>query len=379
VPASARPELTTQLERLGLRLVVLGMAVVAARERELRRRQADLEALAGMAAALEGGRGEAEVLAVLLQTLIERFSFRRGAIWWTLATGPEGLVLAGAHQRVRPAPVEVGRQPDRVAAAAWSAGQALLVRRLDPDGDPVAVGLLPGARDVVVLPLPIDDQDPGIVLLEHHRHPLTDRLPRPTAMILGQFAAQAARTLRNVRLLAERERQAALDGLTGLANRGEFDRVLAREVNRAERSREPLSLVVFDVDHFKDINDSRGHQSGDEVLRAVGLALAGAVRDMDLVARYGGEEFALVLPRCDQNDAVRVVKRITQAIRQGRGLDGVTVSSGVATLPANAGTGVALVAAADEALYESKRAGRARYTVSDRDGPAERAGRGGPF
>jgi diguanylate cyclase (GGDEF)-like protein len=343
--------------------------------RELRRSKADLEALARMTARLGGVLGEAEILTLLLQTLIDGFPFRRGALWWTQATRPEGLALSGPDKRVVAVPLEPFPQPDRVAAAAWADHEVRLVRQLNPAEDPVAAGLLPFARNVVVLPLEIDDGDSGIVLLEHQGHPLTARLPRRTVLILSQFTAQAALALRNARLLAERERQAAIDGLTGLANRREFDRVLAREVNRADRAQEPLSLVVFDVDRFKDINDARGHLAGDEVLRAVGQVLVGAVRDMDLVARYGGEEFALVLPRCDQADAVLVVRRVTDAMRRHHHLKGVTVSSGVATLPANAGTGVALIAAADEALYESKRSGRDRFTVSGRRSTAQRAAR----
>ncbi len=364
---AAPPAAETALAIMGFWVVALCTAFFSAvNERELRGSKAELEALARMEARLEGVLGEAEILTLLLQTLIEGFPFRRGVVWWTQASRPEGLALAGARGRVVAVPVEPGFQPDRVATDAWSARKALLVRRLDPTDDPMADSLLPAARNVVVLPLQIDSRDSGIVLLEHQGHQLSARLPRRTIVILNQFTGHAALALRNARLLAERERQAAIDGLTGLANRREFDRVLAREVNRADRTEEPLSLVVFDVDHFKDINDSRGHLAGDEVLRTIGEVLAGSVRDMDLVARYGGEEFALVLPRCDQSDAVVVVARVTDAVQQHPGLEGVTVSSGVATLPANASTGVSLIAAADEALYESKRAGRARFTVSGR-------------
>jgi diguanylate cyclase (GGDEF)-like protein len=246
----------------------------------------------------------------------------------------------------------------------WGVREPLLLRSLDAEENPVAAGLLPGATNVVVLGIQVDGNDSGIVLLEHGGNPMTARLPRRTLVVMAQFAAHAALSLRNARLLSERERLAAIDGLTGLANRREFDQVLAKEVSRSERSQEPLSLVVFDLDHFKAVNDTRGHLAGDEVLRAVAEVLAGAVREMDTVARYGGEEFVVVLPRCDQPDAVRVVERINKSIRERDDLEGVTCSAGISTMPFNATDGLALVGAADEALFQSKRAGRDRYTVS---------------
>jgi diguanylate cyclase (GGDEF)-like protein len=377
---AAPPAADTALAIVGFWLVALcTVAFSSVRERQLRRSQADLEALAGMAARLGEMLSETEVLALLLETLLDGFSFRRGAVWWTRLDRAEGLARPGPDERVRPVPVDPHRQPDRIAAAAWAARRALVAPRLDPAEDPVAAALLPSARDVVVLPLQIDSRDSGIVLLEQPGDRRHARLSGRTLLVLSQFAAHAALALRNARLLAERERRAAIDGLTGLANRREFDRVLAREVNRAGHTGEPLSLVVFDIDHFKLINDSRGHLAGDEVLRSIGQLLAGAVRDMDLVARYGGEEFALVLPRCDQPDAVLVMGRVSDAIRRHPGLAGITVSSGVATLPANASNGIALIAAADEAMYESKRAGRDRLTVSGRRcHPESAAGPGSP-
>jgi diguanylate cyclase (GGDEF)-like protein len=370
-PAAAE----TALAILGFWVVALCTALFSSvSERELRRSKAELEALAEMTARLEGVLGESEILALLLRTLMGSFPFRRSALWWTQGNRPDGLSLAGPGERVIGVPVDPHHEPDRIATEAWASREALLVRRLEPAVDPVAAGLLPDARNVVVLPLHIDGQDSGVVLLEHSGNPLTARLPRRTVVMLTQFTAHAALSLRNARLLAERERQAAIDGLTGLANRREFDQVLTREVHRADRTNEPLSLVVFDVDHFKQINDSRGHLAGDEVLRAVAQVLSGGVRDMDLVARYGGEEFALVLPRCDQADAALVVVRITDAIRRHPDLDGVTLSAGVATLPANASTGLGLIGAADEALYESKRAGRDRLSVSARRPESQPAG-----
>jgi diguanylate cyclase (GGDEF)-like protein len=325
--------------------------------------------LAEMASGLEGLGEEEEILGLLLRTLVMAFPLRRGALWYVRDSRPVGLVVDAAEGPVRSRPVPATAGADQVAVTAWENREPQLIRRLNAATDPVAASLLPGASNVVVLPLQVDGGNSGIVVLEHGGNPVSARLPRRTLVMLVQFAGHAALALRNARLLAERERLAAIDGLTGLANRREFDQVLSREVNRSERTHEPLSLVVFDVDHFKAINDTRGHLGGDEVLRAIAAVLSAAVREMDLVARYGGEEFAVILPRCDQHDAIRVVERITSMSRQRADLAGVTLSSGVATIPFNAGDGLSLVAAADEALYESKRAGRDRYSVSARRPP----------
>lgn len=335
-------------------------------ERELRRSKAEMAALAEMASGLEDLGEEEEILGLLLRTLVTAFPLRRGALWFVRDNRPVGLVVEEPDGPATSRPVPTNAGVDRVALTAWEQREPQLLRRLNPVTDPVAAALLPAATNVVILPLQVDGGNSGIVILEHGGNPVNARLPRRTLVMLIQFAGHAALALRNARLLAERERLAAIDGLTGLANRREFDQALAREVNRAERTREPLSLVVFDVDHFKLINDTRGHLGGDEVLRSIAEVLAGAVREMDLVARYGGEEFALILPRCDQHDAIRVVDRITTMTRQRADLDGVTLSSGLATIPFNANDGLSLVAAADEALYESKRAGRNRYSVSVR-------------
>jgi diguanylate cyclase (GGDEF)-like protein len=125
-------------------------------------------------------------------------------------------------------------------------------------------------------------------------------------------------------------------------------------------------LVVLDVDHFKRVNDTYGHQAGDEVLRHVGEALGHVGRDTDLVARYGGEEFAVILPDTGLAEAVNVAERLRAAVAAFPGLVPVTASAGVAVLPGNANEAAELVQAADEALYEAKRSGRDRTCKSRR-------------
>src|SRR5207302_8962780 len=131
-------------------------------------------------------------------------------------------------------------------------------------------------------------------------------------------------------------------GLTGVANRRVFESSLQREVARAGRTGEPLSLVVVDIDHFKSINDSVGHQGGDDVLRHVGRALASHAREVDLAARYGGEEFCVLLPACPPDDAMAVAGRLRAAIAEFAGKPAVTASAGVATLPLDGADGEAL-------------------------------------
>ena len=173
--------------------------------------------------------------------------------------------------------------------------------------------------------------------------------------------------MKNADLNSEVARLAASDGLTGLANRREFTTVLAREVARAARSKEPLSLAVLDVDHFKVVNDTFGHLAGDEVLRVVARAMTTQVREVDLVARYGGEEFAIILPNCSSMDALAVVERVRAAIEAAGTTARVTASAGIATLPGDGADEESLMAAADQALYRAKGAGRDRVVLAGLD------------
>lgn len=180
----------------------------------------------------------------------------------------------------------------------------------------------------------------------------------------------ARSVLQQLRAMAEREELHALarvDTLTGLANRREFDAVLEREWRRARRSGEPLSLLMIDIDHFKRLNDSSGHQVGDAHLRAVARALAtGCTRATDVVTRYGGEEFAVILPATDAQAAQALAERLraaVEALRLHAPDPGpyVTVSIGVgAAVAMENDDPAALLEATDAALYDAKRAGRNR-------------------
>ncbi|MDC8756809.1 diguanylate cyclase [Janthinobacterium fluminis] len=170
------------------------------------------------------------------------------------------------------------------------------------------------------------------------------------------------------------EQLATRDGLTSLANRRCFDDTLRAEWQRALRQQQALSLLMVDVDNFKEYNDAHGHLGGDECLQRIAGAVASEMRANDLVARYGGEEFAVILPNQSLKGAAIVAERIRSRVEQlqlpkrKQGRDYVTVSIGAATaLPSPASSPSQLVATADTALYRAKHMGRNRISLPDTD------------
>ncbi len=192
--------------------------------------------------------------------------------------------------------------------------------------------------------------------------------------IVELFANLAAIAIRNARSYKEMEVQASTDGLTGLFNHRRFQEALALEVARAERYDTDFCLLMLDLDRFKSVNDTVGHQRGDEVLRDVADVLRRCSRESDFAARYGGEEFAMILPHTDIDEARRVAERVRGQVADLSAIESglsVTVSVGIASFPRHAGDTGGIIGAADAALLAAKARGRnCVYTFGDDEEPS---------
>ena len=187
-----------------------------------------------------------------------------------------------------------------------------------------------------------------------------------------RYARKLADTLYQLKQLATR------DALTGVFNRRELQRMLNEECTRSTRFGHPFSLVMVDIDHFKKVNDTHGHQVGDEVLKHVANLLSGQIRTVDRVGRYGGEEFGILMIESNRQQALEGMRRIsallaeTPCVVASTGLSlAVTLSAGVAEISVDAKTPDELIAAADAALYAAKKAGRNRVLLAEPAQPAK--------
>lgn len=367
--AGASPAAAPSAERLAVFVTVAWLATFvvaacsAANERELRRRRFDLEALADMASQLEAAADSLAAAAIVVDAVVDTFDARRAAV---LAAPDGSLCLLAA--RLGDAVVPIGDSmpcgDESVVERARRSRATVLVQSLDADADPWLTTLLPSARNVAVLPLSAEGRWIGVLVVEYAAR-RGSRIERRVVSMLERFASHAGLALRNAWLLEQVQRLADTDGLTGIANRRTFEGVLSRELLRAEHRHEALSLVMLDIDNFKQLNDDHGHQAGDDVLREVANVLSRHCREFDTPARYGGEEFALILPRCGADEALRAAERLRIALSEASTFAPITVSLGVADFPRCGSDGDALVSAADQALYASKRGGRNRVTEAD--------------
>jgi diguanylate cyclase (GGDEF)-like protein len=186
--------------------------------------------------------------------------------------------------------------------------------------------------------------------------------------VLDQAGRVLAMAIRNCKLFREVQNQAHTDALTKLGNYRAFHESLRSEMHRSERYGRPLTLIMIDLDSFKSLNDTFGHQAGDAALAEMGRVIRESLRREDFAARYGGDEIAIILPETKSRGALMVVQRLLAAVRarkfvhEDRALP-VSISAGVASFEQGM-TISQFVGAADEALYRAKQGGRDRYAVA---------------
>ena len=223
------------------------------------------------------------------------------------------------------------------------------------------------AHCYIAVPMLAGDKILGVISLQdYEREAVYDQ---GHVDILNTIAAQAAIALENARLFAETEQLSRTDALTGIANRRQLFEVGAHEMNRARRFGHPFSVLMFDIDHFKQVNDAYGHAVGDQVLQAIARCCVQQSRESDLVARYGGEEFAVLLLETNLEGARISAERLRAqiartAVPTERGPLSLTISCGVAVAQVESDGFATLLVRADSALYAAKQGGRNRVEAA---------------
>jgi len=328
--------------------------------RALRRSRVQLDWLMALGADLEHAHRADDVMTALVRHVRGRLGFSRAVFLTKRGHGwsgvcDDGVCESQVETRSRGSVPEFKTLP----TAGPFLGHTL--------GDGVLDEILADATNVVVLPVAAGHQRYGVVAAEWGGAGAA-RIPVRVVEAIAQAAARTGSALHSAALLDAAEQLATRDSLTGIASRRQFDESLAQESARSQRLGSPLTLIVFDIDHLKQISDSHGHTTGDAVLRDVADTIVANTKSFDVAARYGGDEFVLLLPGCGRVDAPGVTERVRTEI--GRRLHAVpaTVSAGVATMPDNARDGDRLLSAADAALYEAKHDGRDRAIASTRAG-----------
>lgn len=220
----------------------------------------------------------------------------------------------------------------------------------------------------VTVPLKAKDKTIGVILVDNIF--TKKRIAKDDIRILTMFANQAGLAIENSHLYEKTVSLSHSDSLTALINHGRLQYLLSRELKTAAKSKKQLSLIMIDIDNFKNFNDTLGHPAGDNVLINIAKILKRTCRATDIVARYGGEEFIVVLPDTNKESAWGLAERLRQAIEEfkfsGQEIQpnkNLTISLGLASFPEDAKHKAALIAKADSALYQAKKAGKNRTHI----------------
>lgn len=254
------------------------------------------------------------------------------------------------------------RVPYGEGMAGWVAqhGEPLVVSEDSSEGSPnpeLYANLDFEMRSAVCIPLRSRSRTVGVIQLFNLPPDMLSEYAISFLLVLCDFAAIA---IDNANSFHRVQKLTIVDDRTGLFNVRHFEQCLKSEITRSERMGVPLSLIFFDLDHFKSVNDQYGHQVGNRLLGMVGESILSHIRSMDLAFRYGGDEFAILLPGTTKRQAIHVAGRLLSAFREApRGIHadlslGVTASFGIASFPEDGNTGAEILEAADARMYEVK-------------------------
>ena len=309
-----------------------------------------------------------EAYTVVGQLFGQFFSEESGALF--VIIGSRNLVEAGAVWGAVPAGDWCVFEPEQCWAL--RRGRTHLVA---DTGSGLVCKHLPSPLPAAYLCIPLVAQGEALGVLYLASPPAPEAAPADLTeakrRLAGVVAERLALALANLRLRETLRSQSIHDSLTGLFNRRYMEETLEREVHRAKRGQRPLGIIMLDIDHFKEFNDTFGHDAGDALLTGLSELLIANSRKADLACRYGGEEFILVLPEASLDDTRRRAEQLRELANsltvshRGQPLGSVTISLGVAAFPDHGETGDAIIRASDAALYRAKRAGRDQVVIAE--------------
>jgi diguanylate cyclase (GGDEF)-like protein/PAS domain S-box-containing protein len=336
---------------------VLGYVTTFRDISERKRREAEQRALHQIAELVAQAAGPAAVFEHVARHVLELFNGHSGLVARFDEPARRATVVNGAtHDGTSLTGTELDLDGSSAPATVYRTGTASRTGGARTTGlEPRLTAVVAEISDAVAAPIVVAGRLWGCLGIAFSGKPG----PADTEERLARFAELVAMAVANAEAWDALARQASTDAITGLANHRSFKERLGPEVTRARRYRRALSLVLLDIDHFKQVNDTHGHQTGDEVLAEVGRRLAAQAREGELVARIGGEEFAWLMPEADGHGAYQAAERARRAIESEPfpGVGTLTVSAGICASEDDL-DGEDLIRFADRALYWAKDSGR---------------------
>lgn len=327
---------------------------------DLQKRNMALKALYSVSQAIGRKIDLEELLSEVLRALAETkiFTFEiKGAI--SLVEG-EKMRLASfiSLSETELEPCGDVRRGECLCGRALATGEIVIAKKCSEDSRHLMCS--PAVQPHGHIIVPLTAAGAAIGLLNLYIPPETE-VADETVSLLASIASQVGIAISNARLFEETKSSSLHDPLTGLANRRFMEVQLVKNLETAKRYREPFSVIMLDIDHFKNYNDTHGHLAGDQLLVRLAGILIREMRKADYVFRYGGEEFLIILPATDPHMALGAAERLRRAVETEGG--GVTVSLGIASLCESLADQDTLIEAADNALYRAKKNGRNRVEV----------------